>query len=157
MRTRGDRIAVWALRHRLAGWDRDEDPTPVREARAALDEIRRTCKDLPVVLIGHSMGGRTAVCAADDASVVGVVGLAPWLPGSQSAAPLTGKHLRVAHARLDHSCSLATMKQFLADADRLAASVETKDMGNDVHYMLFEKRWHDYAAEQASALFSMHS
>jgi hypothetical protein len=41
------------------------------------------------------------------------------------------------------------MTGFLDAAGSVAESVEIRDMGNDVHYMLFEKRWHDYAAEQA--------
>ena len=39
---------------------------------------------MPVVLLGHSMGGRTAVAVADDPSVVGVVALAPWLPAGRA-------------------------------------------------------------------------
>lgn len=151
-RTRAQGIAVWALRHRLAGWDGDQDPTPAREARAALSEIRRIHPDRPVVLVGHSMGGRTAVRCADEPAVVGVVGLAPWLPREESASRLRGRHLRVAYARLDHLCGLSTMSDFLSAARDVAASVETRDMGNDVHYMLFETRWHDYASDQLLAM-----
>lgn len=77
-RTQGKGIAVWALRHRLAGWDDDVNPTPVAEAREALREVQLTHPGLPVVLVGHSMGGRTAIRCADHASVVGVVGRNPY-------------------------------------------------------------------------------
>lgn len=145
-------VGVWGLRHRLAGWDDDADPTPVREARAALATIRAEHGGCPVVLVGHSMGGRTAVRVADEPDVVGVVGLAPWLPPEEDAAPLAGRHLRVAHARLDHECPLRSMADFLAVARRTAATVQVRDLGWDVHYLLRTRRWTDYAAEQAGAL-----
>lgn len=148
-RTRGHGVGVWTLRHRLAGWDRDDKPTPVLEARAAVEAIHEAHPRKPIVLIGHSMGGRTAVSVADGPGVVGVIGLAPWLPESQSAEPMTGKHLRIAHSRLDHECRLASMRDFLTRAELSAASVEIEDMGWDVHYMVREKRWHDYTANQA--------
>lgn len=153
-RTRSQRVGVWTLRHRLAGWDRDDDPTPVLEARAAIDAIDQLHHGLPVVLVGHSMGGRTAVCVADSPHVRGVIGLAPWLPESQSADPLRDRHLRIAHARLDHECPLGSMWDFLTRALSTAASVEVQDMGWDLHYLLLERRWRDYAATQVLAILS---
>ena len=44
--------------------------------------------DLPVVLLGHSMGARTAVAVADDPNVPGVVALAPWFPPGEPVEPL---------------------------------------------------------------------
>ena len=35
--------------------------------------------DLPVCLIGHSLGGRAALLAAGQPTVAGVVALAPWV------------------------------------------------------------------------------
>lgn len=151
-RTRGQGVGVWTLRHRLAGWDRDDEPTPVIEARAAIDAIHRLHHGLPIVLLGHSMGGRTAVAVADSPEVVGVVGLTPWLPESQPADLLHGIHLRVAYARLDHECPLSSMSDFLTRARSTAASVEVQDMGWDLHYLIRERRWNHYAAEQVLRL-----
>ena len=48
---------------------------------------------MPVYLLGHSMGGLTALCVADDPQVEAVVALAPWLnardPG-RTASPAAG-------------------------------------------------------------------
>ena len=43
---------------------------------------------MPVVVLGHSMGGRTACRVADHDLVRGVVALAPWLPPGESVADL---------------------------------------------------------------------
>ncbi len=76
--------AVWLLRYRHRGWNGGAGP--VADARWALDEVRREL-GVPVVLLGHSMGGRTAIQVADDPSVVGVVGLAPWFPPERRREP----------------------------------------------------------------------
>ena len=74
--------SVWLLRFTRRGWNGGADR--VADARAALDDVRRRLGDVPVVLLGHSMGGRTAVHVADDPNVRGVVALAPWLPPGES-------------------------------------------------------------------------
>ncbi|MGR4852480.1 alpha/beta fold hydrolase [Streptomyces sp. LARHCF252] len=51
-----------------------------RDARRALGELARRAGDVPVVLVGHSMGGRAALRAADAPQVRAVPALAPWCP-----------------------------------------------------------------------------
>ena len=82
-------VGVWLLRYGQRGWNERSasPPSPVPDARRALDEVRRQHGDVPVVLLGHSMGARTAVAVADDPSVTGVVALAPWLPSDQPFGP----------------------------------------------------------------------
>lgn len=70
-------VGVWAVRNRFAGWNDDVRPPAPADARGALALLRRECGDLPVVVVGHSMGGRTGIRVADDPSVLGVIGLAP--------------------------------------------------------------------------------
>ena len=86
------------------------------DARWALDEVRRELGDVPVVLLGHSMGGRTAVAVADDPSVVGVVALAPWLPPGEPNGALAGKHFAAAHGRSDKITSYRQTRAFVAHA-----------------------------------------
>ena len=66
-------VQVWMLRYRYRGWNGAEN-SPVQDARWALDEVRRRHGDVPVVLVGHSMGGRTALRVAADPAVVGGAG-----------------------------------------------------------------------------------
>ncbi|MDT7650888.1 MAG: hypothetical protein QOI36_2294, partial [Pseudonocardiales bacterium] len=69
-------VAGHVLRYRYRGWN-GERADPVTDARWALAEVRRRYGPVPVGLVGHSLGGRVAVHVADDASVTGVVLLAP--------------------------------------------------------------------------------
>jgi alpha-beta hydrolase superfamily lysophospholipase len=78
----------------------------VRDARYALDEIARRQPGAPISIVGHSMGGRTAVAVADHPSVVGVCGLAPWLPDGEPLPPsLDGLSYVFAHGTADRTTS----------------------------------------------------
>ena len=140
-------VATWALSHRLAGWDDNADPTPVREARAAIERIRLMHSDtIPLVLIGISMGARTAVRVADEPNVRGVVGLVPWLPPDEPVENLRGKHLRVGHASLDTVAPWKSMENFVERASRVASSVHHENLGPDVHEMVLPRTWQPFAA-----------
>ena len=69
--------SVWLLRFTRRGWNGGADR--IADARTALDDVRRRLGDVPVVLLGHSMGGRTALSVSDDDDVRLVLGLAPWI------------------------------------------------------------------------------
>jgi dienelactone hydrolase len=81
------------------------------------------------------MGGRTAVAAAEDPSVVGVVALAPWLPPDEPNAGLGGKPFAAAHGRSDRITSFKQTRAFARNAEGVASSVELHDMGRVGHYM----------------------
>lgn len=84
IRRRGLATSVWLLRYRFRGWN---DGSSVVDSRWALESLRDELGEIPVSLVGHSMGGRTAIGAADHPSVTGVVALAPWIAPETSAAP----------------------------------------------------------------------
>ncbi|MCW2795763.1 alpha/beta fold hydrolase [Nocardioides sp.] len=141
-------IATSLLRHRWRGWN--GGVRPIEDARWALAEIRRELGELPVVLLGHSMGGRTAVHVADDPQVRGVVALAPWWPPDEPVRALTGRHLRAAHGHGDHITSYRQTATYVARAERIAESAELTDMGPVGHYMLRHVRaWNTFAVESA--------
>ena len=133
-RAREAAVSTWLLRYRHRGWNGGAGP--VEDARWALAEVRRELGDVPVVLLGHSMGARTSVHVADHDSVVGVVGLAPWFPPGERVSGLTGRHLLAAHGRRDHITSYRATAAYLDRARGVAASVELRDMGPVGHYML---------------------
>lgn len=142
-------VGTWLLRYRERGWNGD-GATQVADARWALEEVRRGLGDVPVVLLGHSMGGRTAVHVADDASVVGVVALAPWLPDGEPVAALAGKTLRAAHGRRDKITSARATAAYVERARQVASSAELQDMGPVGHYLLRRVGdWNDYAIDQS--------
>lgn len=137
-------VGVWLLRYRERGWNGGADrPT---DARWALDELRAAHGDVPVVLLGHSMGARVAVHVADDPSVRGVVGLAPWWSAQDPVSTLAGRTLRAAHGRRDRITSFRETTRYVDRARAVADSAELRDMGPLGHYMLTgSSRWHDVA------------
>ncbi|MFW0792452.1 alpha/beta fold hydrolase [Gordonia sp. CPCC 205515] len=73
----GRRVRVRQARYRVYGWNGGQ-ASPMPYARAALDALEQDHPGVPVVLVGHSMGGRIAAHLADDPRVVGLLALAPW-------------------------------------------------------------------------------
>ena len=127
-------VGVWLLRYRERGWNGGADR--VADARWALDEVRAAHPDAPVTLLGHSMGARVSVHVADDPSVVGVVGLAPWWSAQDPVETLAGRALIAAHGRHDRITSYAATAAYVERARAVAASAELRDMGPLGHYML---------------------
>jgi alpha-beta hydrolase superfamily lysophospholipase len=149
-------LEVWLLRYRFTGWNHGhgEHPSPVPDARWALDEVRAAHGSLPVVLLGHSMGARTGAAVADDPNVLGLVGLAPWFPPREPVAALAGRHLVAAHGRADQVTSFDATSLFVRRAGGVAASAELVDMGDLGHYMLTGLgRWNRVARDRTLALF----
>jgi predicted esterase len=152
-RTHDAGVATWLLRFRERGWN--GGTAPVEDARWALEQVRREHGGVPVVLLGHSMGARASVYVADDESVVGVVGLAPWLSPSDPVHGLAGRHLVAAHGHRDRITSPRATAAYVERAARVAASAEMVDMGPVGHYMF--KRvaaWNDLAAARSLALIA---
>ncbi|MDJ0392051.1 alpha/beta fold hydrolase [Rhodococcus sp. G-MC3] len=89
------------LQNRFRGWNGAER-SPVEDARWALRRIHRDHPGTPVVVVGHSMGGRTAAAVADDPQVIGIVALAPWWPdGGELGTVRVDQTIRVLHGRSD--------------------------------------------------------
>jgi alpha-beta hydrolase superfamily lysophospholipase len=97
--TRGREVAVWSLRYRVRGWN-EPAQDPVTDGLWALDEARRSHPGAPIVLVGHSMGGRVALRLAGEPDVAGVCALAPWLEAGEPWRPVTGSVL-IAHGDQD--------------------------------------------------------
>jgi alpha-beta hydrolase superfamily lysophospholipase len=141
-------VGCWQLRYRHRGWNGGTGP--VEDARWALEQVRRDLGNVPVVLLGHSMGARTAVHVADDPLVLGVVGLAPWLPPDESVAALAGRHLVAAHGRRDRITSFRATAAYVERARPVAASAVLHDMGPVGHYLLRRVgAWNELASASA--------
>jgi pimeloyl-ACP methyl ester carboxylesterase len=145
-------VAVWLLRYRVRGWNDPTHPSPLPDARWALDRIREEL-DVPVAVVGHSMGARTAVRVADDPAVRGVVGLAPWLPEGEPVSALHDRHLVVGHGRRDRITSSALSQAYVERSRAVARSAVFHDLGQLGHYMLRDSaRWHRFTSESVLAV-----
>jgi pimeloyl-ACP methyl ester carboxylesterase len=126
-------LAVYLLRYRCRGWNGDRADTLV-DARWALDTIKSRHGGAPIVLIGNSLGGRAAFLAAGDESVVGVVGVAPWLPGEDPIEQLTGRKALIIHGDRDRSAAAARLSLAYAEQARTVvpdlARLEVRDGGH---------------------------
>jgi dienelactone hydrolase len=139
-------LAVSSLRYRYRGWNGD-DESPVVDTRWALDQLRDRHGDMPVVLVGHSMGARTALRTADDRNVVGVVALAPWITATDTVAQLVGKRTLIAHGNLDFVTSPRASSKFAQRAIAAGADVTYRVVHGDNHAMMFRPaRWHRLTA-----------
>ncbi len=148
-------VAVTLLRYRVKGWNahRGVMPSPVPDARWALEQVKASYPDTPIVLLGHSMGARTAVAVADDPLVAGVVALAPWFPRGEPVEALTGSVLHAAHGRKDRITSARATADFVARAARVGAEAHFHDMGRVGHYMFRAAgRWNEFAVTRSLAL-----
>lgn len=146
-----DGVATWLMSYRVRGWNGGAGP--IADARRALDDVRREFGDLPICLVGHSMGARTAIHVADDPSVVGVVGLAPWWPADESIGALRGKHLIGAHGDRDRITSAAQSRLLVERAAAVTTSARLHGMGPIGHYLLRRiDAWNYLASEAALAM-----
>lgn len=89
-------LEVHVLRYRFRGWNAPARDALV-DAQWAIGELTRRHPGRPVVLLGHSMGGRAALGAAGAEGVTAVCALAPWLDGTDPVTQLAGRTVLIAH------------------------------------------------------------
>jgi dienelactone hydrolase len=128
-------LAVWVVRYGVRGWNA-ELASPLADVGSALRQVRQRHGDVPVVLVGHSMGGRAAMRVAGDPSVVAVAGLAPWLPDGEPVAQLTGCRILIAHGDADSVTSSRASSRFAERAATVASEVAFVTVRNEGHAML---------------------
>jgi dienelactone hydrolase len=143
-------IGVGLLRYRCQGWNGSR-ADPVSDALWALDEIGRLYRPAPVVLVGHSMGGRTALRVAGHPAVTAVAALAPWLPEGEPAAQLAGRAVLIAHAEDDRVTDPAASHDYAERAKPLTDQLEYRSFARGGHAMLRgAAHWHRMVAEFAA-------
>jgi hypothetical protein len=134
-RTARRELAVLRLLNSVRGWDATH--TPVRDVEWALSEVRaRFGPDLPVALVGHSLGGRAALWSATDAQVQSVVGLATWVHAGEGLPPLPGRQVLLVHGDEDRVARRANAAAAAARVRRSADVVGFVTVRGGRHSML---------------------
>jgi pimeloyl-ACP methyl ester carboxylesterase len=148
----GDDLAVAQLRYRIRGWN-DTGDDALADVAFALDALDARYGGVPVVLVGHSMGGRAALRTAGRPTVRGVVALAPWLPGTEPVEQLAGRDLVVLHGTRDRTTSPRASARFVARAVPVARRAVCLHVPWSGHGMLARaSTWHRLTAAFTAAI-----
>ena len=142
------RLAVHRLLNTHRGWD--SQTTPVMDLAWALEQVNAQHGDLPVSLVGHSLGGRAALLGGGDPRVRSVVALNPWVTPTDRA-DLRGARVLVVHGTDDRIALPSRSADF---ARRLAATAQVGyvSVPGARHAMLRHGRtFETYAAEFVTA------
>jgi dienelactone hydrolase len=126
-------LAALQLRYRVRGYN---DGDPVADVEWALSEIARRHGDVPVCLVGHSMGARSALRCAGHERVRAVVALAPWLPPGEPTAQLAGRTVVMAHGTRDRTTSPARSLAYALAAREVCERLCRFEVGGSRHAML---------------------
>ncbi|WP_353940844.1 alpha/beta hydrolase [Streptomyces sp. HUAS MG91] len=130
-----DGVLLARVRYRVRGWN-GAASDPLHDADRALVELARLVGEVPVILVGHSMGGRAALRVAGAASVRGVLALAPWCPDGEPVAQLRDRDLVVLHGDGDRVTDPAASRSFAERAGAAGARAGFRVVPGGDHAML---------------------
>jgi alpha-beta hydrolase superfamily lysophospholipase len=147
----GDDLAVLRLKNRVRGWNGNRQD-PVQDARWALDRIRRSLPGIPVVLVGHSMGGRVALHLSTEPDVVGVAALAPWVE-SDARRPRPGTPVLLMHGSRDRITDPRRTDILARRFSENGVDVRHVRVEGGAHSMLRDASlWHDTVSDFVTAV-----
>ncbi|MFI0980685.1 alpha/beta hydrolase [Streptomyces sp. NPDC021093] len=148
----GSRLAVRTAVYRHRGWN-GARADPVPDALRALDGLTAELGPVPVVLLGHSMGGRAALRIAGHPQVLAVVGLAPWCPPDEPVAQLADRDVVLLHGDRDRTTSPRATRDLAARARPAGARTCVVNVEGGDHAMLRRARtWHALTATVTAGL-----
>ncbi|MFE3650721.1 alpha/beta hydrolase [Streptomyces sp. NPDC059152] len=132
----GDGPAVYLLRYRCRGWNGGREDTAV-DARWALGQIEERHGEVPVAVVGNSLGGRAGFRIAGHPHITTVVGVAPWLPEEEETEHLAGRKVLIIHGERDHSSAGARRSLAYAERARLVVpDLARLEVPGEGHYLL---------------------
>ena len=126
-------LAALQLRYRVRGYNEGD---PVADVEWALSEIARRHGDVPVCMVGHSMGARSVLRCAGHESVRAVVALAPWLPPGEPTFQLAGRTVVMAHGTRDRTTSPARSLAYALAAREVCDRLCRFEVAGSRHAML---------------------
>jgi predicted esterase len=139
-------LTTYLLRYRVAGWN-GEAADAYADVRWGLDRIRAEHGDVPIVLVGHSMGGRAALRAGGDAQVGTVCALAPWTPPGEPVAHLRDRTVAILHGRGDRWVPAALSADFAVRAQKAGAHVARFTVAGGHSMLRRAQLWHTFVRD----------
>ncbi|WP_104524309.1 alpha/beta fold hydrolase [Blastococcus atacamensis] len=139
-------LTTHLLRYRVAGWN-GAAADAYADVRWALDTIRAEHPDLPVVLVGHSMGGRAVLRAAGHDGVTAVCALAPWTPPGEPVEHLRGRSVTILHGRGDRWVPASLSEEFAGRAVAAGAHVARFTVAGGHSMLRHAHRWHSFVRD----------
>lgn len=133
-------VAVALLRYAVRGWN-GPGAHPVADARWALAQIAERYPGRPVAIVGHSMGGRTALHVLDDPTVEVVATLAAWVERRDPARGRPGQSIYLGHGGADGITSPAGSRVMAQRLRAQGADVTLEVVEGENHALLKKARW----------------
>ncbi|GHE09862.1 alpha/beta hydrolase [Klenkia taihuensis] len=143
----GRGIETALVRYRVAGWN-GEAADAYKDVQWAIEQLRAEHgRDVPVVLVGHSMGGRAALKAGGDPQVTAVCALAPWTPPGEPVMQLRGQTVAILHGRGDRWVPARLSADFAVRARRAGARVARFTLPGGHSMLRRAHTWHTFARD----------
>lgn len=147
-------VAVVRLKFRQRGWN-GRAADPVKDTQVALEQIAKATGNAPVILVGHSMGGRAALNVLDHRQVIAMVGLAPWVVRADSVQARPGQRLYFRHAKADKITSAKATARLARRLAQQGVDVELDLVRFETHGMLARPwEWHSRTARFVAQVLS---
>ncbi|WP_199809204.1 alpha/beta fold hydrolase [Streptomyces sp. NRRL S-244] len=148
-------VVVAEVRYEHRGWNGNR-ADPVHDVWQALRELCCVAGPLPVVLVGHSMGGRAALRAAADPLVRAVVGLAPWCPPGEPVLHLGDTAVVLLHDEADRVTDAQGSWDYVRRARARGARAAGIAMPHGGHAMLRRAAaWHRVTTDTTLGLLGL--
>lgn len=142
----GQGLTTGLLRYRVAGWNGGAADAHA-DVRWALRRIHADHGDVPVVIVGHSMGGRAALRAGGEPQVAAVCALAPWTPPGEAVDHLRGATVAILHGRDDRWVPAALSAAFAVRAREAGAHVARSTVAGGHSMLRRAPLWHAFARD----------
>jgi dienelactone hydrolase len=139
-------LTTYLLRYRVAGWN-GAAADAYADVRWAIDRISAEHGDVPVVLVGHSMGGRAVLRAGGADGVAAVCALAPWTPPGEPVAHLRDRPVVILHGRGDRWVPAGLSAGFAARAHAAGVQVARFTVAGGHSMLRRAHLWHTFVRD----------
>ena len=142
----GRGLTTCLLRYRVAGWN-GTAADAYADVRWGLERIRAEHGEVPIVLVGHSMGGRAALRAGGEPQVGTVCALAPWTPPGEPVTHLRDRTVAILHGRGDRWVPAAQSAEFAVRAQEAGAHVARFTVAGGHSMLRRAQVWHTFVRD----------